>query len=170
MDRPLSVVLSLLLLTLAACSSDKAASPTPRPKPAGVVVAESESDFQEESDWNNETRAEVRQTVSDTIKAKLPAWVLKGISTEPYHNNVYWVAVDIEKNGRSVVLNLVARKFFSESGSPYWKVVLADTTLKAQLHSMNDADTWNKLNEAKEEIENLRNPPVEDDRGDYDPQ
>jgi hypothetical protein len=114
-------------------------------------------------------RAEVRQTVSETVKAKLPSWTIKGLAIEPYQNNVFWVAADIEKGDKSVVINLVVRKFFPESGNAYWKAILENESLRQQLHNMNDADIWKKLNEAKDEIETLNNPPEVDEAERPDP-
>lgn len=130
---------------LCACdrgSNSNNASPTPTPKTNAVVVAESESDFQQQPDDENHMRAEVRQAVSETVTAKLPAWTIKGLAIEPYQNNVFWVAADIEKGDKNVVINLVVRKFFPESGNAYWKVILENESLRQQLHNMNDADIW----------------------------
>ena len=54
-------------------------------------------------------------------------------------------------------MNLAVRKFFPESGESYWKAVLVDGTLRQQLHDMNDADLLKQLNDAKDELESLRN-------------
>jgi len=160
------------LFVLSACnpaSNSNNASPTPTPKSNAVVAAESESDFQEQPDYENHMRAEVRQTVSETVKAKLPSWTIKGLAIEPYQNNVFWVAADIEKGDKNVVINLVVRKFFPESGNAYWKAILENESLRQQLHNMNDADIWKKLNEAKDEIETLNNPPEVDEGERPDP-
>jgi hypothetical protein len=161
-----------VLLALSACdrgSNSNNASPTPTPKTNAVVVAESESDFQQQPDDENHMRAEVRQAVSETVTAKLPAWTIKGLAIEPYQNNVFWVAADIEKGDKNVVINLVVRKFFPESGNAYWKVILENESLRQQLHNMNDADIRKKLTEAKDEIETLNNPPEIDEGERPDP-
>ena len=116
-----------VLIALSGCDSSSNtnnASPTPTPKSKAVVVAESESDFQQQPDFENLMRAEVRQTVSETVKAKLPSWTIKGLAIEPYQNNVFWVAADIEMGHKNVVLSLVVRRFFPESGNPYWKLLM----------------------------------------------
>jgi hypothetical protein len=161
-----------VLIALSGCNSSSNsnnASPTPTPKSKAVVVAESESDFQQQPDFENLMRAEVRQTVSETVKAKLPSWTIKGLAIESYQNNVFWVAADIEMGHKSVVLSLVVRRFFPESGNAYWKVILENESLRQQLHNMNDADIWKKLSEAKDEIESLKNPPEVDEGERPDP-
>jgi hypothetical protein len=161
-----------VLFALSACNSGSNgnnASPTPTPKSNAVVVAEIESDFQQQPDFENLMRAEVRQTVSETVEAKLPSWTIKGLAIEPYQNNVYWVAADIEKGNKNVVLSLVVRRFFPESGNAYWKVMLENESVRQQLHNMNDADIWKKLSEAKDEIESLKNPPEVDEGERPDP-
>src|SRR5687768_5173115 len=150
MSRSLLITICCTLVAVSACggaSNSGSPSPTPTPKSNAVLVAESEGDFQQKGDFENTMRAEVRETVGETIKSKLPSWTIKGIATELYHGNVFWVAVDIEKAGKSVVINLVAKKFFPESGNAYWKAILATESVKQQLHNMNDADIWKKLNE-----------------------
>lgn len=148
----LALTVGLLCLGLAGCgnssSPNKTASPTPTPHDAGVKAAKSEDDFQNEGDDEYRNRAEVRRAVAEFVKAKLPNWTLKGVSATPYQSNVFWVGADIEKDSRGVVVELVARKFFPESGDPYWRVVSLRKTLDGQLHDMSDADTLKRLNEA----------------------
>ena len=62
-----------------------------------LSLLRSESDFQQQPDFENLMRAEVRQTVSETVKGKITSWTIKGLAIEPYQNNVFWVAADIEK-------------------------------------------------------------------------
>lgn len=140
---PLAVVLLALVLTGCDNSPSPAttASPTPTPQNADAKVAESEDDFQNEGDSDFKNRTEVRRVVSEFVKGKLPNWTLKGISTEPYQANVFWASVDIERDTKSVVVELAARKFFSETGGSYWKAVSLRKTLKDQLHDLNDAET-----------------------------
>ena len=147
--RRIVLVAAIFLAGLTACNSASQTTNTSQ-KERDVQVAESEEEFQSDVDIDNEIRAEVRQSTADFVKAKLPNWTLKGVSSELYQFQVYWVAADIEKDGRSVVLDLVVRKFFPEAGgNPYWKVVSLRKTLEQQLHDMNDADVWKQLNEAK---------------------
>ena len=69
----------------------------------------------------------------------------------------------LRKGDRNVVLSLVVRgDSFQNLEIAYWKVMLANESLRQQLHNMNDADIWKKLNEAKDEIETLNNPPEVD--------
>ncbi|HKO96808.1 MAG TPA: hypothetical protein VJU86_07450 [Pyrinomonadaceae bacterium] len=170
-----SLVLAFSLISCSRSSTERTneATPTPTAKPKNVEIADSETEFQLTVDESS--RAEVRQAVADTLGSKLPAWSLKGMASEAYVNGVFWVSADIEKDGRNVVLNLVVQKYFPESGAPYWKVLIANRTLKQRLHYMSDAETWKKLNEVtseldetKNELENLKNP-VEDDREPADP-
>jgi hypothetical protein len=172
MSRNLLITICFTIVVISACggaSNSNSAPATPSPKSNALLVADSEGDFQQEDDFPNTMRAEVRETVTDTVKAKLPSWTIKGIATEPYQHNVFWVAVDIEKAGKSVVINLVVKRFFPESGNAYWKAILANESLKQQLHNMNDAQVWKKLNEATDEIETLKNPPAEDEGERPDP-
>jgi hypothetical protein len=120
-------------------------------------------------DWDNVIRAEARQAVTEFLNNKLPAWKINGLSSTVFEDGVVWVAVDIERDGKGGVLNLAVRKFFPESGEPYWKAFLLDKSLKQQLHAVADAEVWKKLNDAKEEIENLQNPPDNEDREPPDP-
>src|SRR5688500_15623674 len=131
---PVSLVLVFLIVGCKGSPTESAnnATPTPTPKSKNVETAESETGFQLGVD--DSTRAEARQAVADTVRSKLPTWFLKGMASEDYMNGVFWVSADIEKGGRNVVLNLVAQKFFPESGAPYWKVLVANHTLKQRLH------------------------------------
>lgn len=143
------VLLSILGLTACENSNSTSTNASPAPADASTKVAKSESDFQNEADDEHKIRADVRQATAQFVKANLPSWSLKGISTRAFESNIFWVAADIEKDKRNVVIELVVRKFFPESGAPYWKVVSLRKTLQEQLNDINDADVWKKLEEAQ---------------------
>lgn len=143
-------------------------APSPTPLSAAEQVAKAESGFQD-SYLDDSDRSEARNVASEFIASKLPSWKVKGLSTLVSQDNIVWVAVDIEKDGGGGVLNLAVRRFFPQSGEPYWKAFLSDKSLRAQLHDLADADLWRQLNDAKEELETLKNPPDNDDREPYDP-
>jgi len=160
-----------MLLTACSNPATNSAHSSPSPSPASAInqAAEAESEFQVLGDLDNSVRAEARHTASEFVASKLPTWKIKGLSSQIYQDNVVWVAVDIEKEGKGGILNIAVRRFFPESGEPYWKAFLLDKSLRQQLHDMADADLWKRLNETKEELENLRNPPEYDDREPDDP-
>ena len=154
------VLISVLTLTVSckdSGSQNANASPSPSPKTPAEQAAEAEAEFQVFWDADSSIRTEARQTAIAFVARKLPDWKVKGLSSQIHQDNTVWVAVDIEKGGRSVVLNLAVRKFFPESGDSYWKAVLVDRTLRQQLHDMNDADLLKQLNDAKDELESLKN-------------
>ncbi len=159
--------ISVLVLTACKDSATNSASPSPSPTP--VSAAQAEFEFQLLGDLDSSVRVEARRTAAEFIASKLPTWKVKGLSSQIYHDNIVWVAVDIEKDGKGGVLNLSVRRFFPESGEPYWKASLLDKTLQQQLHAMADADLWKRLDDTKEELENLRNPPEREDSEPNDP-
>ena len=172
MNRNVLLLTLLLAISLnSACTNSESnnTNASPSPESPAAHAAKSEADFQMFGDLENTVRKEARQAVTEFIASKLPAWKIKGMSSKVFEDNIVWVAVDIEKDGKGGVLNLAVRKFFPESGEPYWKAFLLDNTLKQQLHAMADAELWKKLNDAKQELEDLQNPPDSEDREPPDP-
>ena len=164
--------LAAVCIFASACSDSTTnsgnAAPSPTPLSAADQVAKAESRFQD-SNLDDSDRSEARKVASEFITSKLPSWKVKGLSTLVSQDNIVWVAVDIEKDRKGRVLNLAVRRFFPQSGEPYWKAVLADKSLRAQLHDLADADVWRQLNEATDELDTLKNPPDNDDREPNDP-
>ena len=146
-----------VLSSCAARKSPDRASPTPTPKSPAQRVAESEAEFQEDS-ADSDLRAEARQAVTDFIKSKAPSWKIKGCSSEAYQNSSFWVAVDLEKDKRIAIAPFLVRKFFPESGDPYWRVIFLRSTFEEQQHALHDADLLKQLNQEKERVQELENP------------
>jgi len=157
-----NIRLTIILIVFAVsttCDSFKSnkATPTPTPQSPAQRVAESESEFQQ--DWRDDAvRAEARQAAINFLKAKAPDWKIKGVSSEPYKHGSYWVAVDLEKDKRTAVIPFLVRKFFPESGDPYWRVIFLRSTFEAQEHALHDADLLKQLDEAETKIYELENP------------
>jgi hypothetical protein len=122
--------------------------PTP-PNPAVSKGAGAEKDFASLEDDEAVLRTEARRTVTDFFKTHRPDWKLKGISSTHYYQNIFWVAVNLEKDQRDTVVNLAVRKFFSESGDEYWRVVPLRTTLEEQLHDLDDQTILRELDEQR---------------------
>jgi len=146
-------VIAVFVITLLFTACQESEPPT-----SSKDVADKEEEFQSDNDVDNRMRSQIRSAVVEFVKSNLPNWKLKGVSTELYQFNVFWVAADIEKDGHGLVLNLAVRKFFPESGEAYWKVVPLRKTLEDQLHDMNDAAQLKKLNEATEADEGRPDP------------
>ena len=154
----------VLFATVTSCDSSKSAraTPTPTPQSSAERVAESESEFQQ--DWKDDSiRAEARQAAIKFLKTKAPDWNIRGVSSEAYQNGSYWIAVDLEKDKRTAVVPFLVRKFFPESGDPYWRVIFLRSTFEAQEHALHDADLLKQLDEAETRVYELENPepPVE---------
>ena len=93
--------------------------PEPTPNPA-THVARTEANFQTLApDLDDVSRSEARQTARDFVKTKLPNWSVKGTSAQMYDNKIFWVDVDIENKGASIVVSFYVEKFFPETGNPY---------------------------------------------------
>lgn len=166
----------LIILALGICSAcgsngneSEQTTPTPTPQSQAQQVAGEEDGFQRRRRFLDEARAEARQVAADYLKQKLPTWAVKGIASTEYQAGIYWVAVDVTKGNRSVVISLAVRKFFPESGEPYWKAVPLHRTLAQQLHDLDDATTWERLNDALLENEELESQIPDDDPGDSEP-
>jgi hypothetical protein len=158
MRLALIIILTLSLTTVAACGksptvSETATSPSPTPIPESPAarVARLEDEFQNADDDDNKMRAEVREAVTEYVKNKLPRWTIKGLSTQPYQGNIFWVDVDLKNDNQVAVVSLSARKFFSDSGDSYWRVTLLDKALGDRLRDLDDTNLLKELNAAKSE-------------------
>lgn len=141
MRQTLTLVVLLTVLMLTACennsSSNVNSSATPTPNPA-TQVAEAEAKFQAESDFDAVFRSEARKAAIEFLKRVAPNWKVKGLSSQPYDPNVFWISADLENGKATAVLLLVAKKFFPENGDPYWRVTAFSSDIDEQLHDLSD--------------------------------
>jgi len=155
MKVALWLTLTLMLISNAGCyeSESPKASPTPRPNNPATRIANDEKTFQLDSDAGLEFQSQARSAAVDFIKQKLPAAIVKGEWSQRYKNNVFWIDVDVEVNGQRVVVPLVLRKFFPETGEPYWRAVLLSTDLRERQRLTRDEEILKQLNEAELELD-----------------
>jgi hypothetical protein len=145
----------LLCLSLACRSADKVEnsakpSPSPSAEDSKARVAREEAKSQG-NDYFDRSRTAVREAASQFVKTELPAWTLKGMASEPFESNVFWVDVDLENGQHKRVLSLVVKQFFPESGKPYWKAFPLDKSHASQLHDARDS-------RIEAELEGYKNP------------
>ncbi|HBB95591.1 MAG TPA: hypothetical protein DC054_09380 [Blastocatellia bacterium] len=154
--RTLLIVLLLSILAVACGSTNNPAnapaSPSPSPSPQDPKARAAKQEASEQasaygSDPNSD-RGPAREAASQFVKTELPQWTLKGISTEPYESNVFWVDVDIENGPRTRVLSLIVKRFYPENGEPYWKAFPLDKSHASQLHDAHDAEIKRQLDES----------------------
>ncbi|MGI9107067.1 MAG: hypothetical protein ACR2G4_12560 [Pyrinomonadaceae bacterium] len=93
--------------------------------PKGPFPNEEEEDplDDEESrrDESERLRAEVRENAIEYAQQNFPGWKVKGVITRQTFDKHYQVTLDLEKGSQTKTLQLILRRFFSESGEPYWK-------------------------------------------------
>jgi len=138
----------LLAMVLTSCTQVPSSLPPPSssssPNPS-IQVAESEAKF--EDDLRPEIRAQARQATVDYIKAKIPGWQIKGISSQAYQYNEFTVDVDIIKDQLNVVLPFRVQKFFPETDTPYWRATLLHTVAEQALDEILDKAAIKRLND-----------------------
>lgn len=66
-------------------------------------------------------RAEAREKAIEYAQQNFPGWKVKGIITRPTFDKHFQVTLDLEKGSQSKTVQLILRRFFSETGEPYWK-------------------------------------------------
>jgi hypothetical protein len=158
MRKALLASTPLLLILFSACdppANSNTVTPTKE-----FETAKREEEFQaiDESEANIQLRVEARVAAANFVKAKLPKWTIKGMSSNAYKWNVFWVDVDIERDTHGLVLNLQVEKFFPESGEAYWKAMPMKKALDDELHDINDADILKQLNDARQELDKANEP------------
>jgi hypothetical protein len=140
----LLTVLFLSTLLASACQTptetptvSTSPSPTPSVEPE-ARIAEEEARSQG-NDYFDKSRTAVRRAAREFVKRELPKWTLKGMASESYEANVFWVDVDLESGPRKGVLSLIVKQFFPDSGGPYWKAFPLDKTHASQIHDVHDS-------------------------------
>ena len=66
-------------------------------------------------------RAEAREKAIEYAQQNFPGWKVKGIITRQTFDKHFQVTLDLEKGSQSKTVQLSLRRFFSETGEPYWK-------------------------------------------------
>lgn len=74
------------------------------------------------------------------VKTELPKWTLKGMASESYEANVFWVDADLENGRRRRVLSLMVKQFFPDDGKPYFKAFPLGKGYTSQLHDAHDSE------------------------------
>jgi len=111
---------------------DKKSNP---PMTPAQKVSEAEKDFQDDADEDYAIETEGRQATMDFAKNNLPGWTVKGLSSVDQGAHVFKLAIDLEKASHVTQLSVTARKFFPESGDPYWRVTADDPSIIKQLET-----------------------------------
>jgi hypothetical protein len=168
--RLLSLLTMMLLLIASGCERESKApispSPLPSPSPSAtpldpkVKAALSEA-ATIDSLYQHFPKVDLlapRQAASALLKSELPDWTLKGLSTEPYESNIFWIDADIEKGNRRRVISLLVKEFYPEDGSPaYWKAFPVDRIHAARLHDLRDISLQHQLDDANEKVNSYEN-------------
>lgn len=168
--RYLLIVLFLSISFAAACKTSKEApavattSPTPSPAPTEdprtrVAAEEGRSqslDYSADLTFDK-SRPAVREAARQFVATGLPKWTLKGMASQSYESNVFWVDVDLENGQQRKVLSLIVKQFFPESGSPYWKAFSVDRNHASQLHYAHDVEIRRQLDEANDKVQRYEN-------------
>lgn len=146
------------------CSSDSNSNantkPTPTPDDPKTHAARQEEDFQSSgSAIEGGLLTEARKAVSDFVKSSLPGWTVKGMASQVYDGNAYSIDADLYKENRHAVVVFDVRKFFPDSGDPYWLAIPVNKFRADRLHDLIDSAKARQLQEAKDEIDNLQTPP-----------
>lgn len=164
--NPRFLPLVILFLSVAVCggcssSSNKANSkPTPKLDDPKTHAARQEEDFQAYgSDIEGGLRTEARHAVLDFVKESLPGWNVKGMACQLREMSIFSIDADLEKQGKHAVITFDTRKFFPESGDPYWLAVPVNKFRLDRLHDLTDAGKAKELQEAEDTIDQLRTPP-----------
>ena len=152
------------VLFVGACSDQVAdntnTAPSPTPDDPITRPARLERDFQGGevvgTDDEGEMRTEVRQAVSDFVKTNLPGWNIKGMSSQVYPGYVFSVDADLEKQDSHMIVTFDTRKFFPQSGDPYWLAVPANKYRLDRLHKLGDSDVLEHL---RDSTDGTRTPP-----------
>lgn len=168
--RCLLIVLILSISFAAACKASKetAETPSPSPVPSASPAEDSETRIAREESKSQEwpgqderpfdsSRKAVREAARQFVKFDLPKWTLKGMASQAFEANVFWVDVDLENGQQHRVLSLIVKQFFPESGTPYWKAFALDRNHASQLHYAHDAETQRQLEEASDKVSRYEN-------------
>jgi hypothetical protein len=151
------LMLALLVLTMFQVGCDSGTPPekattAPSPLPSiepREIIAEAEQKLQE-SAYGISGRLGARAAAADFVKTELPKWTLKGMSAVPSDWNVYWIDVEIEQGSEKKILSLIAKPFFPEQGSSYWKAFPLDKNHATQMHEADDSRIKSELNRCKD--------------------
>lgn len=134
--RMLALVLSLAFA--ASCGGSPpvqraVATPSPAPESAARPQTPEEKIGVEEYAAQHydtpEHRAQVRQAVSEYVKAQMPGGSVRGVSSYACTGNIYFVGVDISSGRQQRTVNLLVRLFMPDDGKSYWKVEPLDSEI-----------------------------------------
>lgn len=165
------LILSFLLPSLSvACQGpskvEELATPSPTssalpPEDLGTRVAREEAlsqslDYSGDGTFDRNRKA-VREAARQFAVTEIPKWTLRGIASQPYESNVFWVDVDLENGQQKWVLSLVVKRFFSETGESYWRAFPINRHLASQLHYAHDVELQRQLNEANDTLQRYEN-------------
>jgi hypothetical protein len=119
-----AILITGILLSLSGCGNNsRSFSPTANTSPTpdqANQVALNEIIFQVS---DPATRAEARKTAAEFVRATLPGWTIKGLSSQVYAGNEYRIAVNVEKEKRNVVVSVIVRRFFRNPASPIGRLL-----------------------------------------------
>lgn len=112
--RNLLLPFALLIIVIVAinCSTSKVEQGTSQSKLEEALTNEMNA----ESDDTAPRRLQVRQKVTEYLKATLPNQKVNGISLTPFQGNVYVVGVDFLSDKGRKTLDLIARLYVSDAG------------------------------------------------------
>jgi hypothetical protein len=134
---------------------------TPATESTKTTAVQREQEFQNRWIAGSEAeeyqiREQVRATVTDFVKNNLPGWTVKGMSSEVHALKIFSIDADLEKQGHHVVITFDVRRFFPESGEPYWLAVPLNKFREDRLQKLDDAYLMKRLDNAQRELDELR--------------
>jgi hypothetical protein len=149
------VLILMLGLSAASCSrsgSSAKSSPTPDdPKTRAARAEERFHDF--DIDLKGETRTAARNAVIEFVRTHLPSWTVRGISSQEFEDHIFSMDANIERKGHEAVVTFDVRKFFPDSGEPYWLAVPVNKFRLDRFRALTDAELKQKLEEAENQLE-----------------
>lgn len=110
-------------------------------------------------------RTAARNAVVDFVKTHLSGWKVKGISSQAFEDHIFSMDANIEKEGHEAVIIFDVRKFFPDSGEPYWLAVPVNKFRLDRFHALTDAELKQKLEDAENQLEPPE--PEQPDNPDY---
>ena len=155
--KRLATLFVLMSVMLSGCSQDSSNDAAKKPSPSKL-----EQIFQDQT-TNEEARSEARQAVLEFIQANIPSWNVKGLSAQPYAQNIFGIDADLEKNGRHLVISFDTRKFFPESGEPYWLPTPMSKFRRERLRDLSEDALIKEINRLRESLDE-RQSSSDDDR------
>src|SRR5260370_29024103 len=150
----LVLILIVALVSVSCSPSGRSAKPSPTPDDPATRAARAEEKFHDfDFDRKGEMGTAARNAVIDFVKAHLPGWRVKGISSQTFEDHVFSMDTNIEREGHEAVITFDVRRFFPDSGDPYWLAVPVNKFRLDRFRALTDAELKQRLEEAENQLE-----------------